>query len=141
MRRESFLLGFVSGLDEYQMLLLLGALVYEHKEMTIFKKDFDSEQLRKLKGKIYRHEYLGREKKFLNLNKVSTLIYPIYSGGDFFEVLDLTNLLEGDLIRVYAQILDRVGQIRKAGGKREMLNVLENAEKVIKDALEGIWLV
>ena len=52
-----------------------------------------------------------------------------------------SNLLEGDLIRIYAQVLDRLGQIRKASSDHELLSKVDACEDVIKQAMEGIYLV
>ena len=85
--------------------------------------------------------YLSREKKFLELKTVTALVHPIYHIEDFFSVLNETNLLEGDLIRIYLQILDRTGQIKKASTRSEQLLKINNVEGLIKKALEGIYLV
>ena len=90
---------------------------------------------------ISKEEWLGKEKKFLNLSRVSALIQPAYNGKTFFDVLLLTSLLEGDLIRIYAQILDRIGQVKKAAVKSETITKLENCQGIIEKILEGIWLI
>jgi len=90
---------------------------------------------------IKNDEYLGREKKFLEMKQMTTFIYPIYEGKTLFDVLPLTNLLEGDLIRVYAQILDRIGQIRKAGTDHKLITKIDNCQGIIEKAMEGIYLV
>ncbi len=138
---EIFATEFSQDLDEYQILLLLTALAYEHRTNNEFKKEFKNEQLAKLWKKINADEYLAKEKKFQYLSKVTIFIYPIYHGKSFFEVLQLTNLLEGDLIRIYAQTLDRIGQIKKASTDYVLLNKLKNCQGIIKKALEGIYLV
>ena len=79
--------------------------------------------------------------KFQNLSKITVFIDPLYHGKTFFEVVMLTNLLEGDVIRFYAQILDRIGQIRKASTDHELITKLENCKGIIEKTLEGIWLV
>ncbi len=138
---ELFATEFADGLDEYQILLIIACLVYEEREMNQFKQKFKNEQLQLVKEKLHKDSHLGREKKFLQLETMTTLVYPIYNGKSFFEVLQYTNLLEGDLIRFYAQMLDRLGQIRKATSNFKLINKIENAEGIIKKALEGIYLI
>jgi len=138
---QIFATDFVKKLDEYQILLILAAIVYEHREMNQFKKKFRNEQLRVLNKLISKDNYLVKERKFAYLHLMTTWIYPVYYGKSFFDVLELTNLLEGDLIRIYAQILDRIGQIRKATTSSELLMKLENCKGIIEKALEGVWLV
>ncbi len=138
---EIFATEIAAQLDEYQILLVLASLVYEPRERTVFRQEFESEQLRKLKAVLHRSDYLHRERKFLQLDKITALIHPIYHGKDFFHLLELTSLLEGDLIRFMAQILDRIGQIRKASDDEDLRHKLENCKSVIEKALEGIYLV
>jgi len=127
--------------DEYQILLALACLAYEPREMNVFKNIQRNEQLAKLKSILLRHEYLSHEKKFLHLEEMSSLLYPIYIGKSFFEVLQSTNLLEGDLIRFFAQLLDRIGQIKKASTNYKLLNKINNCKGIVEKALEGIYLV
>jgi len=138
---EVFATDFANQLDEYQILLVIASIVYEPREMNTFKQRFRNEQLKNLKRFLHADEYLSREKKFLQLDDMTTIINPIYYGKSFFEVLLLTNLLEGDLIRILAQVLDRLGQIRKATTNSRLLSKVENCEGIIKKALEGIYLI
>tara|TARA_Y100000034_G_scaffold99591_1_gene122479 strand:- start:1509 stop:3425 length:1917 start_codon:yes stop_codon:yes gene_type:complete len=128
-------------LDEYQILLVLGALTYEKRENHIFKKTYFNEQLKNLKLLLNKNFYLSREKKFLNLKTVTSFVHPIFYGEDFFHVLNETNLLEGDLIRIYLQLLDRLGQIKKANIYAELNFKIENCEGIVKKALEGIYVI
>ncbi len=138
---EIFATEVVHELDEYQILLVLAALIYEYRERNEFKQQFKNEQLKKLKNILHKNIYLEREKKFLNLDNMSTLVYPIYHGKTFFDLLELTSLLEGDLIRFFSQVQDRIGQIRKATSDHRILTKMDNCKGVIERALEGIYLV
>jgi superfamily II RNA helicase len=138
---EIFATGLSSKLDEYQILLVLAALIYEPREKNKFKQKFRNEQLKQLKTILHSSEFLGKEKKFLELDNITTLINPVYNGKTFFDVLEMTNLLEGDLIRIYGQILDRLGQIKKASTDYVLLNKIANCKGIVDKALEGIYLV
>lgn len=138
---EIFATSFVESIDEYQILLLLACLVYEPRETNKFHKTSGHELLAKLKHLLAKNEYLQREKKFLYLPEMATLISPIYQGRNFFDLLELTNLMEGDLIRFFSQIKDRLSQIKKASSDYRLLHKLENCQGIIDKALEGIYLV
>jgi len=69
------------------------------------------------------------------------MINPIYNGKSFFDVLDGTNLLEGDMIRIYTQIIDRIGQIQKANISIDLSKKLDNCKDLIEKILEGIYYV
>jgi superfamily II RNA helicase len=128
-------------LSEYQILLLLAALVYEPRERTIIKKTFPSKELQALKKFLNGNEVTRKNKKFESLNDITAFVWPIYNGKTFFDVLELTSLLEGDMIRFYGQILDRIGQIRKAGVNSKIIMVMDNCQGVILNGMEGIYLV
>ena len=139
---EVFATEVVEGLDEYQILLTLASLVFEPRERQEFKAPHRNDQLKNLIHFFRQHPYLSHEKKFLQLPTITAMIYPIYSGKTFFEVLEESNLLEGDVIRFYAQILDRIGQIKKATTSNyQLLNKMENCRGIIERALEGIYLI
>lgn len=138
---EIFATDIVSELDEYQILLLLACLVYEFRDLDMFKKKFDNEKVRLIWKIISKNEFLYNEKKFKEMNKLTAIIHPIYYGESFFDVLEQTSLVEGDLIRFFGQILDRAGQIKKATANFNVQRKMLNCEGIIKKALEGIYLV
>ncbi len=138
---EVFATEVVEELDEYQIMLIIACLIYEPREMDEFRQQFRNEQLRLLKSLLHRNDYLARENKFLELENMTALIHPIYSGKSFFDVLQAINLLEGDLIRFYSQVLDRLGQIRKATNDEHLQYKIENCRKMVEKALEGIYVV
>src|SRR3989344_3772483 len=138
---EVFATSMVDSLDEYQILLVLASLIYETREGNIFREKFEDEKLRVLRGILWKNEYLSMEKKFLSLDIMTTLINPVYQGKTFFDVMTYTNLLEGDLIRFYMQILDRIGQVRKAAVDYKLINKMKNCQGIVERALEGIYLV
>ncbi|OGI65484.1 hypothetical protein A2642_04710 [Candidatus Nomurabacteria bacterium RIFCSPHIGHO2_01_FULL_39_10] len=138
---EIFATDVWQSLDEYQILLVLACLVYEEREMHKFEKGFKDESLVKLHKVLHASDYLHMEKKFLSLDQMTVLIHPIYHGKTFFDVLELINLQEGDLIRIYMQILDRLGQVKKASTQHQLLNRITNCQGIIMKALEGIYLI
>ena len=138
---EVFATGLAEEMDEYQILLVLAALVYEAREKNKLEKVIRNEQLKKLTGLLYKSEALSKEKKFLHLPEITGLIYPIYNGKSFFTVLEDTDFLEGDLIRFYLQVLDRIGQVKKASVSYHLINKMDNCRGIIERSLEGIYLV
>jgi len=136
---EIFATDFVKGLSEYQILLILASLAYEPRRMNKFKKTFINTEYSKLVEKINKHPYLSREKKFENLKLITVFVKPVYDGKTMFDVLALTNLLEGDLIRIYGQIIDKAGQIKKSTGDYVIREMMKNCEGIVKRALEGVY--
>ncbi len=138
---EIFATPLAAELNEYQILLALACLVYESGRNDEFKQEFREEQLQQLKIVLHKNEYLAHEEKFLEMNKLTALINPVYNGKSFFELLGMTNLLEGDLIRLFAQILDRIGQIKKATNDHDLIRKMQNCKGIVERMLEGIYVV
>ncbi len=138
---EIFATEMVQSLDEYQILLVLACLAYEYKDIDEFKHQQPNDQLRKLKSILASNDYLYHEKKFQSIEQMTALIFPAYYGQNFFEVMKQSSFVEGDLIRLFSQILDKIGQIRKASLDMRVWNKMQNCEGIIKKVLEGIYLV
>lgn len=138
---EIFGTNFYEQLNEYQLLLLIACLCYESREKTKFYEKFITKDLDKLKNILKQNEFLHKQKRFLNLNKITALIYPVYKGKDIFEVLDNTNLLEGDVIRFLRQILDRLGQVKNATKDDALRMMLKKCQTIVSDSMQDIDVV
>jgi superfamily II RNA helicase len=138
---EVFATDLFTTLTEYQILLLLGALIYEPREKTIIRKKYPTKEYKDLIKLLMSNQLTKLEDKFESLLDVTGFIYPVYEGKTFFDVLDNTNLLEGDMIRFYGQILDRIGQIKKASTNSELNLRMQNSQGIILKSMEGIWVL
>lgn len=136
---ELFATNFAKEFDEYQILLTLACLVYEHRPMTRFKKTFANDVSMKLRKRLCKHPYLKDVKKFTNMKRITAFVKPVYDGESLFDVLEYTSLVEGDLIRIYQQIMDRIGQIMKASADSDLRRKIENCKGIIEKVLEGIY--
>ncbi len=135
---EIFATDFFKYLDEYQILMLLACLSYEAKERTQFYQLYPSEKITDLKTKIGKSEFLHKEKRFLKLKQLTAMIDPIYNGKTIFDIMKNTNLQEGDVIRFLRQILDRIGQIRKATDNERLVDMMDSITKVVLKSMEEI---
>ena len=130
-----FATGFYTKLDEYQMLLAVACICYEAREKTEFFKDYPSKSLDELKRLVWKNEYLGREKRFREAESLTALVHPLYHGRSLLKILENTNLLEGDAIRFFRQIADRLGQIKSATEDKSLKDMLSNCKKVVEDCV------
>jgi superfamily II RNA helicase len=138
---EIFATEFYKQLDEYQILMVLAAICYEKRERTQFFKKFPSDKTKELKHIIRKHEYLGREKRFLEIDTLTALMDPCYRGKTIFDIIENTDLLEGDIIRFLRQILDRIGQIQKATRNRELGDIMATCTHFIKECMADVDMV
>ncbi len=135
---EIFATGFYRNFNEYQLMLLIACICYESRERTEFYKVYPSKQIKELEEAIHRNEYLGKEKRLRHLIDVSALIHPCYQGESIFEILKNTNLLEGDIIRFFRQMIDRMTQIRNAAQDQRLMEIMKTLEQVILHSLQDI---
>ncbi|MBT4446434.1 DEAD/DEAH box helicase [archaeon] len=138
---EIFATDLYLKMSDYQILLTLGSLCYEAKEKTTFKRRFMNKEYNALKAILAEDPLTKKEKLFESMHDVTALVHPMYNGKTFFDLLENTNLQEGDLIRFFGQVLDRVNQIRKAGGDHVLQEKMHFVNGLIRHALEGIYLV
>jgi superfamily II RNA helicase len=68
------------------------------------------------------------------------MIDPCFKGGDFFDIVDITTLLEGDILRLFGQILDRLRQIRRASMDDDLAQKLDHIADKIRVFLSDVTL-
>lgn len=135
---ELFATEFYKDLNEYHLIMLFAAICFEPREKTEFKEVYHSKFVEELIRKIKKNGYLQCEQKFHYLRQLTALIDPCYHGKSIFEIIKNTNLLEGDLIRFFRQILDRIGQVRKATQDNQLVRLLDNCSKLVEGAMKDI---
>ncbi|MFC1732512.1 DEAD/DEAH box helicase [candidate division KSB1 bacterium] len=136
---ELFATDFYSKLDGYQLMLIMASLCYEPRKKTKFYKTYPSKSLNELKSKI--PSDLGMKKRFNHLDSITALIHPCYHGKDIFEILDNTNLLEGDIIRFFRQMIDRFSQIRNATDDIKLKDMVKSCQDLIIHSLADIDII
>ena len=135
---EIFATNFYKGLDEYQMLLALACLCFEGSEKTQFYRQHHSKQSQELKKAIWDDPYLKHEKRFKEIEDLTSLIYPLYHGKNIFSILENTNMLEGDVIRMLRQILDRFGQVKSATMDEKLKTMITSCQDLIEGCLKDV---
>ncbi|MBT7902587.1 DEAD/DEAH box helicase [Candidatus Woesearchaeota archaeon] len=122
----------------YTAILIIAALLFEEKRDTKFYKTFRTKELVKIESAFYNHPFFKKEKWHKNLENLTALIYPCFLGKRFVELLQYSNLPEGDIIRIFMQVLDRLEQIERASENSELKNVIYDSKSLIKNCLDGI---
>jgi len=135
---EIFATDFYLKLNEYQILMILACICYESREKTEFYEEYPSDFLNQLKNALMKNSYTNKEHRFNDLDALTSLIHPCYHNKSIFDIMENTNLLEGDLIRFFRQILDRIGQIKKATQDERLKQMLRSCQDLILNCLRGI---
>ncbi len=133
---------FAGGLavDEYEMLLLIGSLIYEERKDDEFHKTYPSKTVDKLVKELRRHKVLQRGTWWKSMKNITALIHPLIDQKKFIEILPLTSKPEGDLIRFYMQLLDKLEQVDRASQDDAMIATARNGKNLIRNMLEGIHM-
>ncbi len=138
---EIFGTRFYKRLSDYEMLLVIACLAYEHKPRNEFFKKYNHRATRALMGKINSDPYLAGVKKFACMRDLTAIVYPCYYGSSIFEIMKNTSFLEGDMIRFLRQMIDRIGQIRNATMDDKLIDVLRDCEDRINGSMGDIDVI
>ncbi|HLC47227.1 MAG TPA: DEAD/DEAH box helicase [Candidatus Nanoarchaeia archaeon] len=138
---EIFQTDFIQGLDDYSIMVLFALLAFEEKESTEFRIKSGDRRLETIRKRMLNHTDLRRLLERDILNKVAALVEPCINRKSFFDALEVANLLEGDLIRYFSQIIDRIGQVRRASTDYDFLNRLDALEQRIRDFLGDVMIL
>ena len=135
---EIFATDFYAGLNEYEIMMIIASLCYEPREKTEFYKTYRSKPLNELKKKIWDNEQMRKVSRFNYLDALTAMIHPCYHGKDIFYIIKNTNLLEGDIIRLFRQMLDRLAQIKNATADNRLAQIIRNCQDIIINSLSDI---
>ncbi|MEK6869416.1 MAG: helicase-related protein, partial [Nanoarchaeota archaeon] len=135
---EIFATHFYSELNEYQMLMILACLCYESREKTEFYNEYPSKFVSELRKHLRANDYLSKEHRFNYLDSLTALMHPCYDNKTIFDIMDNTNLLEGDLIRFFRQIMDKINQIKQATQDQRLQQMLKSCQGLIINCLREI---
>jgi superfamily II RNA helicase len=119
-------------LDDYEIVLLACSIMYEDKKSDTFKQNPKKAKTDRLFDYIRRNPYAEHNLDKMVVKKLSFLVRRWVDGCHFTELLDYSNLLEGDIIRMFRQTIDLLQQIRKASKDYELTQRTESCVKKIK---------
>lgn len=128
---EMFWGNFVDRLDTYQIMLLIGTICYEGKRGDRFEKMPAGPLTKKLIKQVEKDPFLKNKIDTAKMKRIAPVISHWHDGGEFIDLLDLCNKQEGDLIRLFRQMLDLITQIRKASTKIELNQKLDDCIHLI----------
>ncbi|MBN2881209.1 DEAD/DEAH box helicase [Candidatus Woesearchaeota archaeon] len=106
--------GLLEKMDIPQIVALMGAIIYESRISDRFKMQKIDKRYAKIIEMVSEHSYIYKTMNRQSLKKVVALCYAWATGTDFESMLNLSSLVEGDLIRFFRQIIDQLEQIKHA---------------------------
>lgn len=96
-----------------EILLFIGRICYEERNTHKFKsksKEVSRSAFKKIQDNTVLYNYFRKN----DLSLLEDFLIKWYDGCDFEELMEYSNLLEGDIVRYIRQILDLLEQIRHA---------------------------
>ncbi len=105
---------FFKSLSDEDIVVLIAALEYEQRRMDKFKTKEHKKRALNLIDRISQNQFVEKEINKMNIIRLYSLVKLWLDGAEFSELLDVTNLLEGDIIRMFRRIIDILRQIKHA---------------------------
>ncbi len=111
---ELFGTDLVEDLDDVELCIVVGAIVFEEGRNEYFKMKGADRIVDKLFRKIKRNAYVEKTLNKQTLKRLTLLISRWAQGCEFTELLGITSKDEGDIIHYFRRIMDLLRQIRHA---------------------------
>jgi superfamily II RNA helicase len=124
--------------DAYTMMLAIAAILFEEKKDSQFFGSDEPKKIKQLISAIQSHPNLKKGKWYKHIVPLTAIIRPFFEEKKFVDILKCSSLPEGDLIRFFMQIIDKLEQIKKATRNEKTAANAENSINAIRKSLEGI---
>jgi superfamily II RNA helicase len=135
---EIFATDRTNDLDEHAILIILAVLSYEPREKDRFFKPRKNAKTREVRHLVDDIPLTRKDNRFRYVYEATSLIEPCQNDGSFFDILDITSISEGNLIRFYNQITDRIQQIQRASMNPHLSQKLTHIRDRIRVFLEDV---
>ncbi|MGM5483999.1 MAG: DEAD/DEAH box helicase [Nanobdellota archaeon] len=136
---ELYYNGIMKELTENELAIFLCSLEYEPRMSDRFYNKRRS--IDWMLDKISASSYIMKRIKKRNIRNIYVIIDRWMSGAEFQEIVGLSNIAEGDIIRLFRRLLDVMKQIKSALAStekdEEMINKINNCmKKIDRDVVE-----
>jgi superfamily II RNA helicase len=116
---------------DLEMTVILASIVYEERLMDKFKHG-DKKTYFHIVDTLSENPYAEKNLNFRNVARMNKIVTMWFEGRDFAELLDYTSIDEGDIIRIFRQIIDLYRQILRATTDHELTDKIEKCIKIIQ---------
>ena len=121
--------GLHKKLDSIALAILLTAIMYEERRDDHFKFDRESKYYEKICSVLFQNQIVTNEINFMSLKRMCLMVRLWCQGSVFGDLLEITNIDEGDVIHILRNTLDLARQILRATDEPE---VIEKMEKILE---------
>lgn len=128
---EIFCSDLYQKLSGTELAILVAAISYEEKMSDKFKVG-DKRTYFNIIDSLASNEYVSKKLNQKSVSKMNHIVSSWCEGEQFANLLDLCNLDEGDIIRLFRQTIDLFRQIIRATTDRQLIDKLEKMITVIQ---------
>ncbi|MBI5392629.1 DEAD/DEAH box helicase [Candidatus Woesearchaeota archaeon] len=111
---EIFCTDLYKSLTDKEITIIIAAIVYEERRSDHFSIKESKDIYYQIMNKISKNHLVFNELNKKNLQRMINIVCHWIDGGDFVSLLEFSNYLEGDVIRLFRRIIDVLRQIRRA---------------------------
>ncbi|MFW6230570.1 MAG: DEAD/DEAH box helicase [Nanoarchaeota archaeon] len=135
---EIFYTEMFDELSAEDIIVLIGVILYEPRRNDQFQKVKMKKEMNRLISIISKDDFVYQKIDIRLLKKLMPILYYWANGEEFTTVLEMTNLHEGDLIRMIRQIVDMLRQIMRATRDQRKITTLDEAmDRIFRDVIKA----
>ena len=129
--------GIIHEMNDIGFLTTLAAIMFEGRRGVEFTKFHDKKSVGSSIRVLSSQPLLFKKINAGIFKGLHPLIAHWYDGGDFVKMMDLSNMLEGDYIRLFRQIIDMLKQIKRATSDYDLIQIIDRCTaKVDRDVVK-----
>ncbi|PIN78793.1 hypothetical protein COV16_05550 [Candidatus Woesearchaeota archaeon CG10_big_fil_rev_8_21_14_0_10_34_8] len=129
--------GTVKDLDDVGFLTTIAAIMWEGRRGVKFYKKNDKKKTGKALHILSKDVFVFKKLNIAAFKSIHPIIDHWYNEGDFVEMMEFSNLLEGDYIRMFRQLIDMMKQIKRATGDYDLVDIVERCtNKLDRDVVK-----
>jgi superfamily II RNA helicase len=137
---ELFLTNLYKKLSDTELLQVIAGIIYEPRKNDHFSFLGVQRKYKLLLRKLQENPFIIKKLNKLSLKRMMALVGSWSEGSDFDELMSLTMIGEGDIIRLFRRVIDMIGQIRNATLDYELKERLDKCQNNIDRGLVAIEL-
>ncbi len=129
--------GLIHEMNDVGVLTTLAAIMFEGKRGITFEKKADKKTGNSVLRLVSKNHFLFKKINVTVFNGLYPIISHWYYGGDFVKMMEYSNLLEGDYIRLFRQCIDMLKQIRRATTDYDIIQTVDRCSaKIDRDVVK-----
>ncbi|MBI5002692.1 DEAD/DEAH box helicase [Candidatus Woesearchaeota archaeon] len=124
-------------LTDLGMIATLATIMFEGRRGVEFSRHYDKKAVGNTLRVLSKHPLIFKKINVSVFKGLHPLITHWYNGGDFVQMMRYSNMLEGDYIRLFRQILDMFKQIKRATHDYDLIKIVDRCTaKIDRDVVK-----